>query len=516
MEGTAKMRAELNHALSDLDNPDRPSTNVGWFDWMNMDIEEHAERKKAEKREREGKTVLDTLPRSMRVPRRYQPSFTSMLVTGLLGVLHLLVVLLQIWSVRFDVWINYVEVDAVEAEVPEEWMELEELTNPLLRPLPAKKGDSASGAGGKSAASDGETGESASTLHSRIEHNYANVHPRPAHLPTHARIVPFKAGQIDVLVPLLYLPSLGLTFEYHRRRYVLDAEEGTWTKVRCNTKMPTSFFGKWRGMTDADQVFASGIRFGENKFDVRQPTFREMYKKQLLSPFTVFQIFCVGLWMLDDYWQYSFFTLFMILTFEATVVFSRIKSLGALRGMGNLSRPVLAYRMGAWRVVQTTELLPGDVMSLTRHKPQRAKAQITDGKDGKPAAAAAPAAPADEEGDVVPADILLLRGSTVVNEASLTGESVPQMKEGISEISENECMDMKTRHKTHVLYAGTKMLQCKGVEVMDAEEASSDEDEDGENTASVAHDKLFGDIPRPPDGGCICFVLRTGFSLAPV
>jgi cation-transporting ATPase 13A1 len=267
-------------------------------------------------------------------------------------------------------------------------------------------------------------------------------------------------------------------------------------------------------MTDADQVFASGIRFGENKFDVRQPTFREMYKKQLLSPFTVFQIFCVGLWMLDDYWQYSFFSLFMILTFEATVVFSRIKSLGALRGMGNLSRPVLAYRMGAWRVVQTTELLPGDIMSLTRHKPQRAKAQITDGKDGKPAAAAAPAAPADEEGDVVPADILLLRGSTVVNEASLTGESVPQMKEGISEISEDECMDMKTRHKTHVLYAGTKMLQCKGVEVMDAEEASSDEDEDGENTASVAHDKLFGDIPRPPDGGCICFVLRTGFSSA--
>ena len=42
MEGSAKMRAELTHALSDIDDPDRPTKKIGWLDWMDMDIEEHA------------------------------------------------------------------------------------------------------------------------------------------------------------------------------------------------------------------------------------------------------------------------------------------------------------------------------------------------------------------------------------------------------------------------------------------------------------------------------------------
>ena len=62
-------------------------------------------------------------------------------------------------------------------------------------------------------------------------------------------------------------------------------------------------------------VVIESKRFGPNVFDVKQPTFMELYKKQMLSPFTVFQLFCVVLWMLDDYWQYGFFTLFMILMF---------------------------------------------------------------------------------------------------------------------------------------------------------------------------------------------------------
>jgi cation-transporting ATPase 13A1 len=270
--------------------------------------------------------------------------------------------------------------------------------------------------------------------------------------------------------------------------------------------MPLTFFTDWRGISPSSQLNAS-LRFGENKFDVRQPTFRELYKAQLLSPFTVFQLFCVVLWMLDDYWQYSAFTLFMILTFEATVVFSRIKSLGALRGMGNKERGVHVFRGGEWVRVWTTELLPGDILSLVRCGVGGGKKKESDNGSSSVNNAAV------EDGDVVPADILLLRGSTVVNEASLTGESVPQMKEGISELTEGEELDMKTRHKTHVLYAGTKMLQCKGVEIVDAEEASSDE-EDKDSATAATHPHLFGDIPNPPDGGCISFVLRTGFSSA--
>ena len=278
-------------------------------------------------------------------------------------------------------------------------------------------------------------------------------------------------------------------------------------------------------------MMTASIRFGPNKFDVRQPSFMDMYKSQLLSPFTVFQLFCVILWMLDDYWQYSAFTLFMILGFEATVVFSRIKSLSALRGMGNAKRKMMVYRYGSWRKVWTTELLPGDILSLTRviHKGKKNtnNTDIAASTDVQSKKTASNVHNAEDDGDVVPADVLLLRGSTVVNEASLTGESVPQMKEGIHELVEGETLDMKTRHKTHVLYAGTKMLQCKGVETVEEEEASSDEEEEEDHegvkspssaapTSATAshHAQVYGDIPNPPDGGCITFVLRTGFSSA--
>lgn len=503
------MRAELTHALSDLDDPNRAVKKIGWFDWMDMDIEEHAARKKREKEQ----SVLDSLPKSMRVPKRHAPTFSSMLCTGILVTLHLLVVLLQVWSVRFNIWMNYVAVDGTEMDIPEEWMELDEDVNPLLRSVQDAAGAKApDGKGGDDAGGEGGDAGSAKVLMERIERNNSTI-SIPRHLATHACITPSKSTEAPVLVPLLYLPTLGATMEYHRRRYYLDQDSGEWIKIRCNTTMPLTFFGEWSGMSTADQMEAAGIRFGENKFDVRQPTFLAMYKAQLLSPFTVFQLFCVILWMLDDYWQYSAFTLFMILTFEATVVFSRLKSLGALRGMGNRARRMMVYREGRWRKVWTTDLLPGDILSLTRCVPPKKR----DDENDKAVDSRAKADDA-EDGDVVPADVLLLRGSTVVNEASLTGESVPQMKEGISELIEGDVLDMKTRHKTHVLYAGTKMLQCKGVEVVEEEEASSEEEEDAndnsEGQLTTSHPHVYGDIPNPPDGGCITFVLRTGFSSA--
>ena len=37
-------------------------------------------------------------------------------------------------------------------------------------------------------------------------------------------------------------------------------------------------------------IVSGQIRYGPNAFSVKQPTFMELYKAQLLSPFTVFQV----------------------------------------------------------------------------------------------------------------------------------------------------------------------------------------------------------------------------------
>ena len=67
---------------------------------------------------------------------------------------------------------------------------------------------------------------------------------------------------------------------------------------------------------------------------------------------------------------------------------------------------VWAHRIGRWVKVLTDELYPGELILL--------KKNATDKKS------------------VVPLDLLLLSGSAVVNEAILTGESQPLVKESIS------------------------------------------------------------------------------------
>jgi P-type E1-E2 ATPase len=67
-----------------------------------------------------------------------------------------------------------------------------------------------------------------------------------------------------------------------------------------------------------------------------------------------------------------------------------------------------------WVKLSGTDLLPGDVVSIGR----------SSGQNG--------------EDKSVPADLLLLAGSAIVNEAILTGESTPQWKV-VSFLFSNKC-----------------------------------------------------------------------------
>lgn len=75
---------------------------------------------------------------------------------------------------------------------------------------------------------------------------------------------------------------------------------------------------------------------------------------------------------------------------------SRRKNLQTLSGMNNEPRTLLVRRGNVWKKLSAEDLLPGDVISVLRG--------------------------ASAGDDVVPCDCVILRGSAVVNEATLTGQ----------------------------------------------------------------------------------------------
>ena len=226
--------------------------------------------------------------------------------------------------------------------------------------------------------------------------------------------------------------------------------------------------------------------YGKNTLTIASPKFFDLYKEQLVSPLVVFQLFTALLWMLDEYWQFVCFQIFMVLLLESTTVFQRIKTFGTLNGMSSKPYSIQVFRQNKWQEVSTEQLFPGDLISVKHSTKPKAAAE---GATGEEAAAAAKAAAEAQYANTVPCDCLILSGDIVVNEATLTGESVPQMKTSVvvEAGDEDKRLDMEKSDRMNVLFSGTSLV-----------------------TSRNEHPE--SNVRKTPDGGCLCYVLRTGFS----
>ena len=249
----------------------------------------------------------------------------------------------------------------------------------------------------------------------------------------------------------------------------------------------------WRGHSLASAT-AARILYGPNPTLLHLPSFGQLLGEQVLAPLFLFQLFCVLLWSLDEFFWYAIYTLLALLVFESSVAYHRLHSLQRLHNAGHhgLDR-VWVWRRGGgllhqqgrcastddiddsdavWMVVNTRELVPGDVMAL----------------------------PA---GVTVPADSVILHGTAVCDEALLTGESVPQLKRAL-DLGTAVKLDLQdSDHKESVLFGGTGVLA-----------ATSRDDGDGGVGAAPSATSSGAPLQRrtaPPNGGVVAVVLRTGF-----
>jgi magnesium-transporting ATPase (P-type) len=105
-------------------------------------------------------------------------------------------------------------------------------------------------------------------------------------------------------------------------------------------------------------------KFGENRMKIPIPSFFSLYKEHVVAPFFVFQLFCILLWVFDDYGLHSFISLVMLCVFEVTVVGQRIFNLATLRNMRVPPHYIFVYRNNIWKKIPSSELLPGDIVSV--------------------------------------------------------------------------------------------------------------------------------------------------------
>ncbi|PGH23101.1 hypothetical protein AJ80_02875 [Polytolypa hystricis UAMH7299] len=290
------------------------------------------------------------------------------------------------------------------------------------------------------------------------------------------KVMPIVNAGAPELCPLIRERTAGtdrISFLFQKRRFLYYPENKSFSPltyvIDSEPKPLLKTFQQTRGLTTAKEAAEIQNHYGDNTFDIPVPTFTELFKEHAVAPFFVFQIFCVGLWLLDEYWYYSLFTLVMLVAFESTVVWQRQRTLNEFRGMSIKPYDVWVFRRNKWTEVTSDKLLPGDVLSVNRTK----------------------------EDSGVACDILLLEGSVIVNEAMLSGESTPLLKDSIQLRPSDDQIDPEGLDKNSFLYGGTKVLQVT-------------HHTSGQESSESLPNNRSG-IRLAPDNGALGVVVKTGF-----
>ncbi|CCF58210.1 hypothetical protein KAFR_0E00560 [Kazachstania africana CBS 2517] len=290
--------------------------------------------------------------------------------------------------------------------------------------------------------------------------NYDTV--RTINEATHILIYTTPNNGADDIVEIQRVSESGTLqtfFQFQKKRFLWNEDEQLFSspKFLVDESPKIRDFQQCKGHS-GDLTHEKRL-YGENSFDIPVPTFMELYKEHAVAPLFVFQIFCVALWLLDEFWYFSFFNLFMILSMEAAAVFQRLQALKEFRTMGVKPYDINVYRDGQWITTKTDQLLPMDLVSITR----------------------------TAEDSAMPCDLILVDGACIVNEAMLSGESTPLLKESIKLRPSEDDLQLDGLDKISVLHGGTKVLQV------------------------TPSEHKHNNIPAPPDGGVLAVATKTGF-----
>ncbi|KAJ1026343.1 hypothetical protein NDA16_002430 [Ustilago loliicola] len=188
--------------------------------------------------------------------------------------------------------------------------------------------------------------------------------------------------------------------------------------------------------------------FGKNAIEIQAKSTWQLLIDEVLHPFYMFQIVSIILWSIDNYYYYAFCIAVISLASIFTTLIETRQTVNRMREMSRFSCEVRVLREGSWQVLDSGDLVPGDVYDVA------------------------------EPGLLLfPADSVLLSGDAIVNESMLTGESVPVSKVPLTTPSmvglHAAGTDVTPELAKHFLFSGTRIIRIRGSGSGDKNEAGA-------------------------------------------
>ncbi|CAL8095253.1 unnamed protein product [Calicophoron daubneyi] len=226
-----------------------------------------------------------------------------------------------------------------------------------------------------------------------------------------------------------------ITYFFHKKmKYIWDQEKNEFGLLSGWEERPYCELVPASPLT-LDAVTRHRMLYGDNEIAIHVTPLMRMLLSECLNPFYCFQAFSCMLWYFENYWQYA--TAILVIS-SLSLVLQVIEMRGnekALKKTVSGSSTVAVCRVindtAEYQDVDSAELVPGDIIKIPR------------------------------AGCLMQCDALILSGNCIVNESTLTGESVPVTKTPLPEIRNKHDVFNINSAARHVLFGGTRVIQTR-------------------------------------------------------
>ncbi|KAI9268745.1 E1-E2 ATPase-domain-containing protein [Sporodiniella umbellata] len=159
---------------------------------------------------------------------------------------------------------------------------------------------------------------------------------------------------------------------------------------------------------------------------IGNPDSPTLWIRSLTGFFYIYQLMILWCYFYLAYWQIGISDTCVILLAAIIKVVVRLRSEKRVKKMAEHVDNCEVFRDEKWQTVSTAELVPGDLVKITSHL-------------------------------IIPADMVVLKGDTVIDESSLTGEPLPVRKFALRADAPGP---FDSSFKSNSLFAGTTVKQA--------------------------------------------------------